>query len=92
MGEHEAEIERMKNIFMSILGEIKSDIDTQQMPGSNVNVEMFQNILAAAKENPPVPMDDIISMTTHQMSQVVNMDDEAKEIFKKLFVNMVEQN
>ena len=77
---------------MSILREIKSDIDTQQMPGSNVNVEMFQNILASAKENPPVTMDDVISMTTSQMSQVVNMDDEAKEMFKKLFVKMAEQD
>lgn len=39
-GKNEAEIERMKNIFMSILREIKGDIDTQQMPSPDINAEI----------------------------------------------------
>lgn len=91
LGEHEAEIERMKNIFMSILRDIKSDIDTQQMPSPDINAEMFQNILTSAKEEPSATMDDVMEIVTSQMSQLVDMDDEAKELFKNLFVKMAGQ-
>lgn len=90
-GEHEAEIERMKNIFMSILREIKGDIDTQQKPSPDINAEMFQNILTSAKETPPTTMDDVMEIVTSQMSQFVDMDDEAKEMFKNLFMKMAGQ-
>ena len=89
--EHEAEIERMKNIFMSILREIKGDIDTQQMPSPNVNAEMFQNILASATENPPATLDDVFSLVTSKMSMVIDMDDDSKEKFKSLFTQVAEK-
>lgn len=79
-GEHEAEMERIKSIFLSILREIKSDIANHHMPEQTANSELLQNIITSAKENPPVTLDDALSMVTDQMSQVVNMDDEMKEI------------
>ncbi len=66
-GEHEAEIERMKNIFMSILREIKGDIDTQQKLSPDINAEMFQNILVSAKGTLPTTMDDVMEIVTFQM-------------------------
>lgn len=90
-GEHEAEIERMKNIFMSILREIKGDIDTQQKPSPDINAEMFQSILASATENPPVTLDDVLSLVTSKMSMVMEVDDNAKEQFNALFTQMAEQ-
>lgn len=35
-GEHEAEIERIKNVFMSILRDIKKEIDSSEQPGETV--------------------------------------------------------
>lgn len=90
-GEHEAEIERMKNIFVSILRDIKRDIDTQQKPSTNMNTEMFQSIVASAKENPPATLDDVISLVTSKMSMVMDMDDNTKEQFNALFRQMTEQ-
>lgn len=90
-GEHEAEIERMKNIFMSILREIKGDIDTQHMPSPDINTEMFQSILASATENPPVTLDDVFSLVTSKMSMVMEVDEDSKEQFKSLFTQMAEQ-
>lgn len=81
----------MKNIFMSILREIKGNIDTKQMTSPNINTEMFQNILASAKETSSATMDDVMEIVTSQMSQLVDMDDEAKELFKNLFVKMAGQ-
>ena len=50
-----------------------------------------QNIITSAKENPPVTLNDVLSMVTDQMSQVVNMDDETKDMFKDLFLRMNSQ-
>ena len=90
-GEHEAEMERIKNIFLSILREIKSDIDNHHMPEQTVNSELFQNMLTSAKANPPATLDEVLSMVTDQVSQIVNMDDETKDIFKDLFLRMNNQ-
>ena len=91
LGEHEAEMERIKNIFLSILREIKSDIVNHHMPEQTANSELLQNIITSAKENPPVTLNDVLSMVTDQMSQVVNMDDETKDMFKDLFLRMNSQ-
>ena len=91
LGEHEAEMERIKNIFLSILREIKRDIVNHHMPEQTANSELLQNIITSAKENPPVTLNDVLSMVTDQMSQVVNMDDETKDMFKDLFLRMNSQ-
>lgn len=39
----------------------------------------------------PVTLNDVLSMVTDQMSQVVNMDDETKDMFKDLFLRMNSQ-
>ena len=90
-GKNEAEIERIKNIFMSILREIKGKIDTQQKPSPDINAEMFQSILVSATENPPVTLDDVLSLVTSKMSMVMEVDDYAKEQFSALFTQMAKQ-
>ncbi|HEG0293190.1 TPA: hypothetical protein SB301_001831 [Campylobacter coli] len=61
------------------------------MPEQTANSELLQNIITSAKENPPVTLNDVLSMVTDQMSQVVNMDDETKDMFKDLFLRMNSQ-
>ena len=41
MGEHEAEIEKIKNVFLAILRDIKKDIDNGEQPGEAVTAAMF---------------------------------------------------
>lgn len=55
MGEHEAEIEKIKNVFLAILRDIKKDIDNGEQPGEAVTAAMFQamrDALAEQKQNP----------------------------------------
>lgn len=40
MGEHEAEIEKIKNVFLAILRDIKKDIDNGEQPGEAVTAAM----------------------------------------------------
>ena len=41
MGEHEAEIEKIKNVFLAILRDIKKDMDSGEQPGEAVTAAMF---------------------------------------------------
>ena len=54
MGEHEAEIEKIKNVFLAILRDIKKDIDNGEQPGEAVTAAMFQamrDVLEEQKKN-----------------------------------------
>ena len=41
MGEHEAEIEKIKNVFLAILRDIKKDMDNREQPGEAVTAAAF---------------------------------------------------
>ena len=61
MGEHEAEIEKIKNVFLAILRDIKKDIDNGEQPGEAVTAAMFQamrDALAEQKQK-PLSIDDV---------------------------------
>ena len=64
MGEHEAEIEKIKNVFLAILRDIKKDIDNGDEPGEAVTAAMFQamrDALAEQKQK-PLSIDDVTAM------------------------------
>ncbi len=50
MGEHEAEIEKIKNVFLAILRDIKKDMDNGEQPGEAVTAAMFQTMQDALVE------------------------------------------
>lgn len=44
LGEHEAETEKIKSIFLAILRDIKNDMDSGEQPGEAVTADMLQSI------------------------------------------------
>lgn len=52
-----------------------------------IDVEILNRLL----ENPPVTLDDVLSLVTSKMSMVMEVDDNAKEQFNALFTQMAEQ-
>lgn len=93
MGEHEAEIEKIKNVFLAILRDIKKDIDNGEQPGEAVTATMFQamqDALAEQKQN-PLSIDDVTAMITGQIGQLAPMDEETSDLFQKLLKKVMEQ-
>ena len=93
MGEHEAEIEKIKNVFLAILRDIKKDIDNGEQPGEAVTAAMFQamrDALAGQQQEPP-SMDDVAAMIAGQIGQFVPMDEETTEQFRQLAKKMMGQ-
>ena len=76
MGEHEAEIEKIKNVFLAILRDIK---------------KMFQamrDALAEQKQN-PLSIDDVAAMVAGQIGQLTPMDEETADLFQQLAKKMM---
>ena len=93
LGEHEAELEKIKNVFLAILRDIKKDIDSGEQPGEVATAAMLQTMRAtlAEQQQEPVTMDDVAGMVAGQLGQFVPMDEETAEQFRQLAKKMMEQ-
>ena len=93
MGDHEAEIEKIKNIFLAILRDIKRDMDNGKQPGEAVTVAMFQTMQDALAEQKqePLSMDDVTAMIAGQIGKFLPMDEETTKQFQALAKKMMGQ-
>lgn len=93
MGEHEAEIEKIKNVFLSILRDIKKDMDNGEQPGEAVTAAMFQTMQDALVEQKqePLSMDNVTAMIAGQIGQLLPMDEETSKQFQALAKKMMVQ-
>lgn len=89
MGEHEAEIEKIKNVFLVILRDIKKDMDNREQPGEAVTAAMFQTMKDHQQEL--LSMDDVTAMIAGQIGKFLPMDEETAEQFRQLAKRMMEQ-
>lgn len=93
LGDHEAEIEKIKNIFLAILRDIKKDMDNGEQPGEAVTAAMFQTMqdaLVEQKQN-PLTIDDVTKMVVGQIGQLAPMDEEAADLFQQLAKKLIGQ-
>ena len=93
LGEHEAELEKIKNVFLAILRDIKKDMDSGEQPGEVATAAMLQTMrdTLAEQQQEPVTMDDVAGMIAGQLGQLVPMDEETAEQFRQLAKKMMEQ-
>ena len=93
MGEHEAEIEKIKNVFLAILRDIKKDMGSGELPREVATAAMLQTTrdTLAEQQQEPVTMDDVAGMVVGQLGQFVPMDEETAEQFRQLAKKMMEQ-
>ena len=85
--------EKIKNVFLAILRDIKKDMDSGEQPGEVATAAMLQTMRAALAEQQqePVTMDDVAGMIAGQLGQLVPMDEETAEQFRQLAKKMMEQ-
>ena len=93
LGEHEAELEKIKNVFLAILRDIKKDMDSGEQPGEVATAAMLQTMrdTLAEQRQEPVTMDDVAGIVAGQFGQLVPMDEETAEQFRQLAKKMMKQ-
>ena len=92
MGDHEAEIEKIKNVFLTILRDIKKEMDSGEQPGETITAAMFQTMQEAMKnhQQEPLSMDDVTAMIAGRVGQLLPMDEETAGQFQQLAKKMIE--
>lgn len=93
MGKHEAEIEKIKNVFLAILRDIKKDMDSGEQPGEAVTVAIFQSIqIAAMKQKQELyTIDNVAVLITKQIEKIMPLDEETSEQFRQLMKKTIRQ-
>ena len=93
IGEHEAEIGKIKNVFLAILRILKKDMDSGGQPGEAVTAAMLQTMrdALAGQQQEPMTMDDVPEMIAGQIGQLAPLDEETAEQFRQLAQKMMGQ-
>ena len=93
MEEHEAQIEKIKNVFLALLRDIKKDMDNGEQPGEAVTAAMFQTMRDALPEQKQnsLSVDDVTAMIAGQIGQLAPMDEEVADLFQQLAKKMMGQ-
>ncbi len=93
IGEHEAEMEKIKNVFLAILQDIKSDMDSGKPPENTAAADMVQKIKASLpdKSQEQLTVDDVAAAVAAQVGLAMTMDGETADQFQQLMKKMMEQ-
>jgi len=93
IGKHEAEIEKIKSVFLAILRDIKNDIDSGTKSEDTDTAGMIQKIKAALPDKPQeqITADDVAAAVASQVGQAIAMDEEMAGAFQSFVKQMLEQ-
>lgn len=93
---HEADFERIKNIFLSILRDIKKDMDEKEPTSPPVQMEFLKKLMGAIRElslpkNPPSP-EKAVDWTISQLAKQITMSAETRKAYKRAFMMSLRDN
>ena len=85
-GKHELDIERIKNTFLTILRDIKKDVDANNTQNDTVTTEFFQKVQEEILSLPPENRtpENVTAMVTQMVGQAATLDEESAELFRQL--------
>ena len=87
---HEADFERIKNVFLSILKDIKKDMDEKEPTSPPVQMEFLKKLMGAIRElslpkNPP-SLEKAVDWTISQLAKQITMSAETRKAYKRAFM------
>ena len=95
-GKHEIDIEKIKNTFMSILRDIKIDIEGgSDAAESTITSEIFQQLQAQLPDATlaeTVTAEQVANAVTQALGQTGALDDESAKMMQQLMLRMIEKN
>lgn len=91
LGEHEAEIEKIKSIFLAILRDIKKDIDGGKQPTETATAAMIQGVQDEIMERSQEKLskDDVADIVVNQFGLASKLSEKSVILFKKLMKGMM---
>lgn len=94
IGKNEADIEKIKSVFLIILKDIKSGIEIKESTGAIATSEAVRSIMSMLpeKENSEITADDITKATAAYLESVLPMDEKTSEIMESLIKSILGGN
>ena len=95
LGANEADIEKIKNQFVSILRDIKSSMQNKELTSTVATAESIKTIRDALPDKPAsdITSDDVASAVAFYMGQTTDLNDKGltmvQELAKYIFDNSV---
>ena len=92
-GEHEAEIEKIKNNFMSILRDIKKDMENNEPTGETATADMMKKIQAelAKKPRKNTTPEDMADAIVAAANQTTALDEKTAKQFRQLTLGLLKK-
>jgi len=88
LGDHDAEIEKIKANFLIMLRDIKKSIESSESPDAPATSKFLQQIWeqaqAARQEQKTITAEDMTAMVMNVVGKSVPMNDKSAELFKQL--------
>ena len=90
---NEADVEKIKNILMKIIREIKEDITAQQPTGAIATAEAVKGIRATLPDKPQseLTIDDVSIAVAAYVGTMLPMDESTSELLQQLTKQMLER-
>lgn len=89
---HEAEMEKIKNLFMKILRDVKKT-DHRELPKQTMTASMLnafrEKIRIKWKRREKIEKEDVINMVLEKLNEKIPMDDISRSLFAQLMLRMM---
>ena len=89
---HEAELEKIKNLFMKILRDVKK-MDHRELPKQTMTASMLnafrEKIRAKWRRREKIEKEDVIFIVLEKLNERIPMDDTSRSLFAQLMLRMM---
>ena len=89
---HEAELEKIKNLFMKILRDVKK-MDHRELPKQTITASMLntfrEKIRAKWKRKEKIEKEDVVFILLEKLSEKIPMDDVSRSLFAQLMLRLM---
>jgi len=95
LADNEAEIEKIKSIFVAILKDIKKDVENDKPTDNPATAEFLQSmkeqILSTKQKQNPIKQEDVIAGIMGMIGNMVELDEKSVGLFSELVNGLVKQ-
>ena len=91
LGEHEAELEKIKSALLVILKDIKKGMGAEKVAGNVATAEFMRGVMKQLQDKPrsEISVEDVSAAIMKMVGQTTKLDDKSSELFQTLMTQML---
>ena len=91
LGEHEAELEKIKSMLLAILKDIKKGMGAEKATDDVATAEFMRGVMKQLQDKPrsEISAEDVSAAVMNMVGQTTKLDDKSAELFQTLMTQML---